>query len=370
MHIKHHTKLKFFTTACLILILISVCTLSSRVPAPEMDTLDLTLTNNDFFIDETDYESAMNDIVIPYLESLLKDGYFTTPDSLNIYYQKYQLEDAKGAIVISHGFSESSAKYEEVIYYFLNEGYSVYILDYRGHGYSDRLVEDLSLVHVDDFEDYVTDLKLFLDDIIIPENDDMPLLLYAHSMGGAVGTLFLEQYPDYFDAAVLSCPMMEVELGNFPKPFAIAVSNLYSAVNLGENYIFTHGPFEGVSDFEDSSATSLARYTYFFNKQINDSFLQTSGASFNWLKEALHATKVLTDKENTTNIKVPVLIFEADNDSFVKALGHYKFVNNTPSSELIYVPNSKHNLYFTSNDIMIPYFNTIFNFLEPFTNIN
>ena len=33
----------------------------------------------------------------------------------------------KGVVVISHGFTESAVKYDEVAYYFLKEGYHVYI---------------------------------------------------------------------------------------------------------------------------------------------------------------------------------------------------------------------------------------------------
>lgn len=39
----------------------------------------------------------------------------------------------KGVVVISHGFTESAVKYDEVAYYFLKEGYHVYIPEHCGH---------------------------------------------------------------------------------------------------------------------------------------------------------------------------------------------------------------------------------------------
>ena len=50
----------------------------------------------------------------------------------------------KGVVVISHGFTESAVKYDEVAYYFLKEGYHVYIPEHCGHGRSYRLTADPS----------------------------------------------------------------------------------------------------------------------------------------------------------------------------------------------------------------------------------
>ena len=71
-----------------------------------------------------------------------KDGYIESYDSTAIYYRTYRIPQAKAAIVISHGFCEFAEKYKEVIYYFLKNGYSVYVPEHRGHGYSDRIVVD------------------------------------------------------------------------------------------------------------------------------------------------------------------------------------------------------------------------------------
>lgn len=67
-------------------------------------------------------------------------------------------EGKKEFFLISHGFTETSEKYKELIYYFLRGGYHVYIPEHCGHGHSYRLVEDPSLVHVDCYKRYVADL--------------------------------------------------------------------------------------------------------------------------------------------------------------------------------------------------------------------
>ena len=42
---------------------------------------------------------------------------------------------------------------------------------------------------------------------------EQKLFLFAHSMGGAIGADFLEEYPEYFNSAILSAPMFQVNTG-------------------------------------------------------------------------------------------------------------------------------------------------------------
>ena len=98
--------------------------------------------------EEANYQRTMKRDVEPYLRSYEKDGYIESYDSTAIYYRTYRIPQAKAAIVISHGFCEFAEKYKEVIYYFLKNGYSVYVPEHRGHGYSDRIVVDGEKVHI------------------------------------------------------------------------------------------------------------------------------------------------------------------------------------------------------------------------------
>ena len=85
---------------------------------------------------EKDFHTSMTDIVIPLLNSLESSGYINGEDNMRIFYKKYVLKNSKGTIVISHGFKEFIEKYSELIYYFIMDGFSVYIHEHRGHGRS------------------------------------------------------------------------------------------------------------------------------------------------------------------------------------------------------------------------------------------
>lgn len=355
---KRHLKYYFIGTLILILLSFIICSNSS--PKPPVTNLDLTLTNNDFYLDEMQYDSQMSEIVIPYLDNHRTTGYFSSFDNTSIYYEEYLKKDATAHIVLLHGFTENSQKYKELIYYFLKYNYNVSLLDHRGHGYSERLTSDSSKVHIDAFQNYVDDLRYFIEQVVT-KDDNIPYYLFAHSMGGAIGTRYLEQYPDTFKAAILSSPMMSIETGGCPRSLAKGITKLALLTSLNESYIFGQGPFQETPDMENSAATSQARYTYQFNNQLQDLRLQQSGGSFNWLAEAFKAVTLL--QKETSTISCPVLVFQAEHDTFVSPKGHYQFINAVPNSKLIFVKDAKHELYNTKNELMIPYFNTIFQFL-------
>ncbi len=351
--------------AIIILIaIISFFTSTKSTTPAEMINLNLSLTENNHVLSEDNFEKQMLEIVEPFIASVSTSGYFTSTDDSDIYYEYYTTPSPKGNIVISHGFTESLEKYTELAYYFLQEGYNVFTIDHRGHGLSERTVTDPSLVDVKDFNSYVDDLYTFVNEIVIPQKGDLPLFLYAHSMGGGISTLLLEEYPDLFDAAVLSSPMMGINLGSVPRFAANLLSSSATLMGQGSKYIISHGPFESIADINESSSSSLARFNYYFNKKITNEHLQTNGASYSWLKESLRATKEMVKPENAARATTPILLFQSEHDSLVLPEPQYQFVNHAPNAEIIFVKGAKHELFSTSNDIFIPYLNTVLDFYK------
>ncbi len=325
--------------------------------------LDFSLNKNIFYIDEKNYKNSILNKVEPYLEKYKKTGYCNPKKDIYIYYEHYINYNSSKVVVISHGFTGFGAKYTETIYYFLKKGYSVFIMDHRGHGNSTREVDDLSLVHIDDFDYYVEDFAFFVKTVVKPIIKEKECILYAHSMGGAIGARVLQKYPNLFDKAILSSPMMEPSIG-YPKILIKIITRLMIFLGKGKDYVFTHHSYDGIRDYNKFSSTSEVRFNSIFDKIQNNNRYQTYGGSFKWVQQSLNVTDQILKIKNLEKIKIPVLVFQAERDTLVEASGIYKFVNNVPSSKLIFVPKSKHELFSAKNKILIPYFNSIFKFIN------
>ena len=291
----------------------------------------------------------------------VKDGYFLGKENLNIYYREYIVENNKASIVISHGVCESAEKYRELIKILNKNGFSVYILEHRGHGRSSRLGIDNSQIDVEKFEYYVDDLKTFIDEIVLL-NNNKKLFLFSHSMGGAIASMFLEKYNNYFDCAVLNSPMMEINTGKYPAWFSKIFSRLLCVFGQGNRYLFGHKPFTGEVNLEASGTSSYKRYIRYLNRQIEFKELQTYGQSFHWLDEAFKAVRYITDEKNARNVTIPVLLFQAGKDTFVKSGGQNKFASYAKNCKVIVYNESKHEIYLERDEIFDRYITEVLEF--------
>ncbi len=336
----------------------------SETPPEQMENLDLTKNSNLFYLSDIQYKKNIENVVRPYISQYMVKGEFSGYEDVSLYYEKYEKQDSKGKIVIQHGFTESAEKYGELIYYFLKAGYSVYVMDLRGHGYSVHEVEENDKVYVEHFSYYIEDLKCFMDQIVTTHEQEKQCFLYGHSMGGCVGAYFLENYQEYFQAAVLSAPMMEIECGSYPERMAEVIANTMDIMGKGEDYIWGHGPFTADYNFEKSSCGTEERYEYFLNLKKEHKQYQTNSGTFTWLKTSIAATRKITNSACAQKVQIPVLLFQAEKDSMVKRSGQYRFAKNSGNTQVIFVKNARHEIYTMESEIRIPYFNTIFEFLE------
>ena len=148
----------------------------------------------------------MREIVEPELAALRQEVSFPVEGgSLRV--EVYEPKAAHTSLLLLHGFIESAEKFREMIWYFVRAGYAVYAPDQRGHGGSVRSVPENSVTHIDRFAQYVDDAEKLTREVILKKNSDRRLVLYAHSMGGAVAAFLLARV-DCFACAALSSPMI------------------------------------------------------------------------------------------------------------------------------------------------------------------
>lgn len=297
-------------------------------------------------------------LAILSVSSLGQAGQMTARDGIRLSYQTFEIHNAKGAVVVVPGRSEPAAKYKEVAEDLNRAGYSVYVLDLRGQGESDRLLPDAQIGHVNKFQDYADDLKQFVADVVSPRSDALgvrDLYLLAHSMGGAISALYLEQNNSPFRSVVLSSPMLQVNLAPYPESVARAILEFNLLSGNGRKYVQGTGPYAVATDtFAANKGThSLERFSSYQKLLSDEPNLAMGGPSYHWLKEALNVRgKIFSGAKQ---LHVPTLILEAGQDKIVVAKAEEKFctsVNKKAQNCAIHLyPTAFHNILMETDDI-------------------
>jgi len=295
---------------------------------------------------------------IDSLYDLGTDGFFNGADNVQIYY-KYFIQDSleKGAIVISSGRTEAAVKYKEVIFDLFKNGYSVYIHDHRGQGFSGRMLADTGMGYVDKFSYYIDDMKYFYDHFVVRHNHKNIYLL-AHSLGGAIGVTYLEKYPDDFKAAAFSSPMLGFD---FPTCRVIGL-----LTGDEPKYAMGHTNYEeGIDLFEENTLTGC-EIRYDRMNQIFEELpkARLGGATYQWVYKSCKQFDVIF--ENISNIETPIILFSAENEEIVCPAAHNDFIEElnslgkVPTAYL--VENAKHELLIEKDEVRIPVLTKILDF--------
>lgn len=150
-----------------------------------------------------------------------QDGFFRDRAGAAIYYQQWLPDhDPKAVLLIVHGLAEHSGRYTNIIHRLIPLNYAVCGLDHIGHGRSEGV-----RVYVERFGDYTDTLKTYLDRVR-QEYPARPIWMFAHSLGGLIGTYFLLDHQHELDGAIISAPV--VKLPASISPWTITLAKLLS----------------------------------------------------------------------------------------------------------------------------------------------
>ncbi len=309
-------------------------------------------------------------------------GHFTGVNDVDIKHLIFKHSDEIGAVVISSGRTETYLKYKELIYNLGRSGYTVYIHDHRGQGFSGRMTKDLQKGHVWDFNNYVTDLKTFYDLSVAP-NKHEKLYLLGHSMGGGIATLYIEKYQSDFRAAVLSSPMHQPETG-IPNAVVCAGANLTTSIRDIFIFLFDWEPRYAIAQgpYKKKPFTVNDPYTMTHNQQRYEAIqslydkndeVKIGGITSHWLANACSASEQLL--ENTASIRTPVLVFQAEEDIAVTVAGQKTFCENLALAGEIrceggqpdVIRGAYHELFIESDEYRIPVLTKTLQFFEKYS---
>ncbi|SFV52157.1 Lysophospholipase L2 [hydrothermal vent metagenome] len=311
------------------------------------------------FTTEKELAQKYESVISPYFYKH-KLHYFTASDNVAIAYKIFSVTNPKAIIVISSGRTEGMVKYQELLYDLNQNGYSVYILDHRGQGYSQRLVEDKQMGYVDNFFHYVDDLKFFVSNYV-PHNKKRILL--GHSMGGAIAALYVERYRDDFDALILSSPMCEPSIV-VPSMSGFFCKLVEKKQEDAKRYIRGTASYDILNyEFDGNDLThSKKRFEIMKKAYVKEPQTRVGGPSLQWLKEACKWSAVSVEKANL--ITIPVLLLQGENDSVVTHEAQIAFCQRALHCKGVTIKGAYHELFIEKDTIRQKALTAILNFIS------
>jgi lysophospholipase len=287
--------------------------------------------------------------------------YFDSFDGVKIAYKIFHIKNAKANIVISSGRTEGMVKYQELLYDLNRNGYSVYIFDHRGQGNSERLLEDPEIGHVKHFENYVKDMHHFVKNYL-PK--DKKRILIAHSMGGAIASLYVEKYLKDFTALVLSSPMHQPLLvGEQLNTFACEL--VEKRKRDIDRYIIGEGSYsDSLSPFSENILThSKIRYEITETAFEMEPETKLGGPSVRWVSEACRASQQAV--EDADKIEIPILLLQASEDKVVSLQAQDEFCEKSKKvCKKREIKNAYHELFIEKDSIRTEVLNALFSFID------
>lgn len=298
---------------------------------------------NAFSVKEENLKEIWATSIHPFYDSLER-GSFKNSQGLEISYRYYLKSKDLPSLVVLPGQAEPAMKYAEVLYDLKNTHHNLFIIDHQGQGESDRLLADSQKSHVRYFQDYVNDLKQFVDEVVrvkVPENE---LRLLAHSMGGAIAVMYLSQYKDDFKRAILNAPMFQINTKPYPDAVAYGLAGFLVKIGRGDKYAPGRGPYLPENDRFDTNpfTNSEVRHSVTRDMNIRWAELVVGGPTSRWVFQSLKATKTFTSL--APKIEIPILIFQAGKDSIVKNPKQDIFCKKAPHCKLKALKDSKHEI--------------------------
>ncbi len=289
--------------------------------------------------------------------------YYRSFDNKKLRIAMWNLRSTKGTILLQSGRTEFIEKYYEVIQEFIDRGFAVALMDWRGQGLSDRTIKNKRLGHIDSFNEYDKDIELVLEEVykkLCPK----PWIGFGHSMGGCLLATNLIKNESPYSALILCSPMLSMKVKKWIRFLAKSIALLLPWLrplpifppNWDEEKGWLKESFEknGLTDDE-----------YRFNRSYklisSHPKIGVKGISLGWVNEAIKRTEELK-LLNWTNVSKPILLLSANKDSLINSDENESLCASIKNITIQRI-NGKHELLMESNKLREQTWNSIDKFL-------
>lgn len=231
----------------------------------------------------------------------------------------------RAIVLICHGIGEHCGRYDVFAKFLTRAGFTVYSRDLPGHGMAEG-----QRGYVDSFED-LTGAMVELTGLVRQEKRETPLFLFGHSMGGLISARLVEEYPEIFEAVVLSAPHLFSAKESVKKllPVIKVLKSIAPKVTFSSSSRFTPA---------DLSNNERAVQRYIDDPYVHD---RVSPALFLGMEDNIELAF-----ERVARIEIPTMIVYGSQDSVVDPAGAKKFYEQlTAKKKLVEIPGGKHEMF-------------------------
>jgi lysophospholipase len=312
-------------------------------------------------LSENAYAKTFQETILPFWKGGTEE-FLRASDGLRLYTWHREHPEARAQIFISHGYAESTLKYRELAFTFYEQGYSVYVWDHRGHGWSDRIGPQKHSVDVVRFSDYSDDLDLVL--TRLPRKKDLPIFLFGHSMGGAIAIDFMQKNPHRIQAAVLSSPLLLPHLRGLPVSLVTWLARTLARVHAPDKCSL--GGAQTAAEFWSfklAGTRSRARFDLFKNDTL-EADLRMAGPTNRWVITTFGTAAGLLAPERMERLTVPLFVATAGYDRLVRANAIQEFCARAANCEPHLYAESHHEIWNERDFIRNPYLDDVLSFYQ------
>ena len=223
----------------------------------------------------------------------------------SLFVRNWSLSKPKAVFAIVHGFGEHSGRYEHVARFMNLNGLAVVAYDLPGHGQTIG-----KRGHTDSYETLLDSVQALLD-FTKSAYQNLPIVLFGHSMGGNILANFLISRQPDLQAAVVQAPWLR--LPQSPPAFELLMAkimrNIYPSLSIDSKL----NP-----NFVSSDPKVVADYS---NDPLNHGKITPA-----WFFGAFEAQKAAI--ENARKITTPTLVVHGTADQLAAISGTEDFVKN------------------------------------------
>lgn len=290
-------------------------------------------------------------------------------------------DNSRGTVVMTHGYGEHIELYHHAIRFYQERGFDVWMMEWQGHGKSDRTDPVCRKNSCTTGTHHSTprgmdahrrDLEMFVNHVV-DKDPSKPLIMSTNSMGGHIGLLALEKNPDMFDGAIMSTPMFDISrlgLPSFTRPVVRFLFDLAAKTPLADfqlpGDVKLLNKLTGVGNQIHDRGAGNADIRREWNEATRRKYadIQIDRPTPSWVSGA-YETIVPSLKDSFLRaVKTPMLVGAAGQDNLVDNSAITRVAEHTAHTEVVALPSAQHSLWFENDGNYQSWTNRIDAFLD------